>query len=110
MGWANCGTDSKGRPIGYAFEAVCDHPGCKAEIDRGLAHACGDMHGSDTYSCEGYYCEDHLLNTVCEGGEIVQGKYLSTTSVCDSCFNYLILESINNPDITYDQEEGVIYV
>lgn len=60
MGWGNCGTDSKGRPIGYAFEATCDHPGCTKEIDRGLAYACGGMHGEDEYSCEGYFCDEHL--------------------------------------------------
>ncbi len=58
-GWANCGTDSEGRPIGYAHEATCDHPGCEEKIDRGLAYACGSMHGSD-WSCEKYFCSKHL--------------------------------------------------
>lgn len=69
MGWANCGTDSKGRPIGYAFSATCDHPGCKTKIHRGLAYACGGMHGNDTlpaiddvYVCDGYFCADHLFH------------------------------------------------
>lgn len=35
MGWANCGTDDLGRPIGYAHAATCDEPGCSKEIDRG---------------------------------------------------------------------------
>lgn len=66
MGWANCGTDSKGRDIGYAFEATCDHPGCKEKIDRGLAYACGGMHGEydrdgGYYACEGYFCSKHLF-------------------------------------------------
>lgn len=59
MGWANCGTDREGRPIGYAHEAVCDHDGCTKEIDRGLDFACGGMHGEDEYSCEKYFCWDH---------------------------------------------------
>lgn len=59
MGWSNCGTDSRGRPIGYAFAAKCDHEGCDAEIHRGLAYTCGDMHGGDEYSCEGYFCAEH---------------------------------------------------
>jgi len=42
MGWANCGTDSNGRPIGYAHEATCDHPECNAAIHRGLSYACGE--------------------------------------------------------------------
>ena len=59
MGWADCGSDRNGRPIGYAFEAKCDHPGCDKDIDRGLDFACGGMHGEDEYSCEKYYCWDH---------------------------------------------------
>lgn len=61
MGWADCGTDSRGRPIGYAFEATCDEPGCEENIDRGLSHACGGMHGEDS-SCEGYFCPAHLIH------------------------------------------------
>ena len=62
MGWGNCGTDTHGRPIGYNFLAVCDHPGCEKEIDRGLAYACGGMHGDGDPdgSCEGYFCYEHL--------------------------------------------------
>jgi hypothetical protein len=60
MGWGNCGLDSKGRPIGYMYEGICDHPGCNKEIDRGLGYACGDMHGEDEVSCENYFCSEHL--------------------------------------------------
>lgn len=67
MGRSNCGTDSKGCPIGYAFEATCDHPGCTKEIDRGLGYACGGMHGEDEYSCEGYFCDEHLYYTEYNG-------------------------------------------
>ena len=35
MGWGNCGTDSKGREIGYHHMTSCDQDGCEAEIDRG---------------------------------------------------------------------------
>lgn len=62
MGWSDCGTDSKGRPIGYAHRATCDHPGCNKQIDRGLAYACGGIHGEDP-GCEGYFCGDHLFLT-----------------------------------------------
>jgi hypothetical protein len=64
MGWADCGNDRAGRPIGYAFEATCDHPGCTKKIDRGISFACGGMHGEDEYSCEGYFCEEHT-DTIC---------------------------------------------
>ena len=77
MGWADCGTDSKGKPIGYAHSATCDHPGCDAKIDRGLAFACGGMHGEDEYSCEGYFCHKHRRGFIEDGDRIV--------SVCADC-------------------------
>lgn len=62
MGWANCGQDTQGREIGYAHEAVCDHPDCNKEIDRGLAYACGGMHGDQGgQACEKYFCYEHLM-------------------------------------------------
>lgn len=60
MGYANCGEDSQGRPIGYAHEAICDYPGCSAKIDRGMSYACGGDHGEDNFSCEKYFCHDHM--------------------------------------------------
>ncbi len=60
MGWGNCGHDKLGRPIGYYHLGTCDHPGCNKPIDRGLDYACGGMHGNDEYSCDKYFCHDHL--------------------------------------------------
>lgn len=67
MGWADCGTDSQGRPIGYGHEATCDHPLCDEVIDRGLAYACGGTHGDTEYSCEGYFCEKHRRHVDVDG-------------------------------------------
>lgn len=77
MGWANCGKDSKGRDIGYAHAAKCDHPGCKTRIDRGLAHACGGMHGagSGSFECEGYFCPDHLKSVTLDALHVEQQCY-----------------------------------
>jgi hypothetical protein len=79
MGWAHCGTDRNGREIGYAIEATCDHPGCGKAIHRGLAYACGGMHGEDTRTCDQYFCEEHLSAWLPEtpGGRIVR--------VCAEC-------------------------
>ncbi len=87
MGWADCGKDSNGRPIGYAFPATCDHPGCKAKIDRGLAYACGGMHGEqstdDIWCCEGYFCEKHLTDSD-------KTRYF----VCEACAKTLEKEDV----------------
>lgn len=86
MGWANCGTDSNGRPIGYVFLATCDHPGCEKEIDRGLAFACGGYHGGESLWCEKYFCEDHL-----EPVETKDGEWFC---VCAECVKYAVKEGL----------------
>jgi len=85
MGWGS-GEDSKGRLIGYCHQAQCDHPECKARIHRGLAHACGDMHGEDEFSCEGYFCGQHryMIEIKAEHAGKGEGKTLCL-SVCASC-------------------------
>ena len=84
MGWADCGTDSQGRPIGYAHRATCDEPGCDAEIDRGLAYKCGLMHGKDVYNCEGYFCDKHRCCV-----ELPDG---TTASLCQACRDLLVID------------------
>ena len=97
MGWANCGTDSKGRPIGYAHDATCDHPGCDAKIHRGLSYACGDMHGEDEISCEGYFCEEHRV-VVSVNGE--------THTVCLACEKLLHDEGMLDEEPDEEEASG----
>ncbi len=97
MGWGDCGEDSEGRPIGYVFEAVCDELECSEEIDRGLAHACGGIHGEDEYSCEQYFCPKHLFTFIPDDttedkeitarGETIY-QHLSG-AVCPECYDRL---------------------
>lgn len=61
MGWGS-GELASGKQVGYSVEATCEQKGCKEEIDRGLSYACGDMHGEDEVSCDGYFCGEHLLH------------------------------------------------
>lgn len=105
MGWANCGTDSKGRSIGYAHLARCDHPGCRAKIDRGLAHACGGMHGEQAltrddmfndYACEGYFCGDHLRGVCLEHED--GAEYPVDVFLCFSCAEKLERAYREDPD------------
>lgn len=98
MGWGNCGTDRNGRPIGYVFDATCDHPGCTEAIDRGLSYACGDMHGEDECSCDKYFCEAHRRYWVRSGS--------TTVRVCDACQALL---ADPGSGWQYDAEEGVYF-
>jgi len=86
MGWASCGTDSEGRPIGYAHAATCDHPGCTAGIHRGIDYACGGMHGGDDVSCDRYFCSDHRLTFV----QRQDGAGEHQVRVCDECADALL--------------------
>jgi hypothetical protein len=70
MGWSH-GVNSDGREVGYGVEATCDHEGCEAKIDRGLAYCCGAMHtgmrDEDRPGCGGYFCPNHLtLGQLCD--------------------------------------------
>jgi hypothetical protein len=80
MGWADCGEDRNGRPIGYGFKAKCDHPGCTRKIDRGVSYACADMHGEDVVGCERYFCNKHRQNLAAWPGDPQ-----NIVSVCDEC-------------------------
>lgn len=80
MGWGDCGTDSRGRPIGYSHTATCDEPGCEVVIDRGLSYACGGMHGEFDEYCEGYFCSKHLFLDISTSGERLK-------QICNSCLD-----------------------
>lgn len=97
MGWANCGEDSKGRPIGYAHSAKCDHSGCKEKIDRGLSYVCGDMHGEDEVSCERYFCPDHRQNFI---KRVDDDREIQ---ICNEC-----AIAARKAGFVMDEEEGVL--
>jgi hypothetical protein len=59
MGWAIYQVD--GRDAGYSVPAICDHPDCNEEIDRGVSYVCGDEPGGGEHGCGLYFCGEHLL-------------------------------------------------
>jgi hypothetical protein len=60
MGWS-IGFDAHwNRDIGYGVPAVCDHPSCDKEIDRGLAYVCGGEPYGGESGCGLYFCPEHL--------------------------------------------------
>jgi hypothetical protein len=61
MSWS-VGLDSHWqRDIGYGVPATCDHPGCKAAIDRGLAYVCGGKPYGGEHGCGLFFCGAHLF-------------------------------------------------
>ena len=60
MGWS-IGYDSQwDRDIGYGVLAVCDHPKCDKELDRGLGYVCGGAPYGGEYGCGLYFCGAHM--------------------------------------------------
>lgn len=45
------------RDVGYGVPAICEHPDCNEEIDRGMGHACGGGFPDD--GCGRYLCAKH---------------------------------------------------
>ena len=77
MGWS-VGYDSKWeRDIGYGVPAICDHPGCNKEIDRGLGYVCGGEPYGGEHGCGLFFCGEHLLMT--KKGQLC-GRYLGRTA------------------------------
>ena len=96
MGWGY-GVLSNGKEVGYTVDAICEHEGCDCEIHRSLSYACGGMSGEDEYSCDGFFCSEHLNNYV----ETDQGDELR---ICKDCYNILL----DSGDYYEDEGEGML--
>ena len=81
MGW-QIGFDSNwNRDIGYGVPAVCDHPKCNEEIDRGLSYVCGgDPYGGE-YGCGLFFCHHHLYYRKPRGAD-------HEVQLCPRCMAY----------------------
>jgi hypothetical protein len=60
MGWSIGYDTDWDRDIGYGVPAICDHPKCKKEIDRGLGYVCGGQPYGGEKGCGLYFCGEHL--------------------------------------------------
>lgn len=81
MGWQVGYDPNWERDVGYGVPAMCDHPGCGEEIDRGLSYVCGsDVYGGDL-GCGLYFCAEHLdRSTYVEADD----RYVSLCARCGS--------------------------
>lgn len=64
------------RDIGYGVPAVCDYPGCDAEIHRGLSYVCGSNPHGGEYGCGLFFCSEHLT---------AEGRDGDLVELCDRC-------------------------
>ena len=69
---------------GYGVPAICEHPDCNEEIDRGMAHACGGEPFSEYGGCDRYFCGKHLVWHCFNTGN----KERECKEVCERCNKY----------------------
>lgn len=75
-----------GKEAGYGVSATCEHPGCSAEIDRGMSYACGGEAGDQGgCSCEGYFCTKHLHAVTPISGTHARTELGSWPDLCPQC-------------------------
>lgn len=63
MSWAIGFSKNQNRDVGYSVSAICDHPGCAVEIDRGLGYICCENINHNA-TCGAFYCAEHRENYV----------------------------------------------
>lgn len=81
MGWS-IGWDTRwNRDIGYGVPATCDHPGCGAEIDRGLGYVCGDEPFGGEHGCGLFFCGKHTEWTGRRGTD----RRVTHPQLCERC-------------------------
>lgn len=79
MGWSIGYDDNWQRDIGYGVPCECDHPDCKEQIDRGLAHVCcGEQPCGGEDGCGLYFCGKHLAHYRNDDGDWSSAK-------CERC-------------------------
>jgi hypothetical protein len=73
---------------GYDVPAICEHPDCDKEIDRGMSYACGGEPFSEI-GCDMYFCEKHTemvgfdeCNEPCKHDEDCDCEFVE---VCERC-------------------------
>ena len=74
-----------GTPLGdagYDVVDTCHELNCAAEINRGLAHLCGDQPGRESeHGCGRWFCSGHLYSPV------ALGLPSSLGGLCERCLD-----------------------
>lgn len=84
MGYS-IGYDSRWeRDIGYGVPAICDHPECGEEIDRGLGYVCGGEPYGGEKGCGLFFCSKHLQHR----NKVHSYGGLESTQLCTRCARY----------------------
>lgn len=81
MGWAVGYDPSLRRDVGYGVPAICDHPDCVTEIDRGLSYVCGSEPFGGDQGCGLHFCLEHLTHS----SPALEGDDQPAANLCERC-------------------------
>ena len=87
---------------GYGVPAICEHPECNEEIDRGVSFACGGEPFSEE-GCDKYFCSKHLYYTYidkCEDDE-EKGKKCEHEEDCE-CIMIQVCQRCKDGEESFD--------
>lgn len=84
MSWAVGYDDHWQRDIGYGVPAICDHPDCDKQIDRGLPYVCGNEPFGGEHGCGLYFCEEHHPHSIEDDERLDRA---GANGLCDRCYH-----------------------
>jgi hypothetical protein len=109
MGWGHGFDDRLNRDIGYGVPAICDHPDCNEEIDRGISYVCGGEPYGGENGCGLHFCSGHLYYDYgredddydyyddSQDEEAIENNDLDDLRSCQLCLACLHFEKPYNP-------------
>jgi len=85
MGWSLGFDTNWKRDVGYGVPALCDHPDCSEEIDRGLGYICGGEVGGGGHGCGLFFCGAHRAgrHETCERCDAGRGAYAAKPDITE---------------------------
>ncbi len=83
MGWQVGFDPNWKRDVGYGVPALCDHPDCGEEIDRGLSYVCGNEPFGGETGCGLFFCYGHKHHGLCERCTAADDPFEPTPDVAE---------------------------
>lgn len=105
MSWVIGFSENQNRDVGYGILAICDHPECTAEIDRGLAYICCEDINHNA-CCGAFYCAEHRENYV-YGDEIDDMEDEELEALNIDVESQEVFDAVENGDIVRCRHEPI---
>lgn len=117
MGWSIGYDNNWKRDIGYGVPAVCDHPKCNEEINRGLGYVCGGEPYGGEKGCGLFFCGKHLnwIGQKCPRCAHYKPPYKNPKPDCEEWIRHKLTDESweqwrkENPEEVKEMEERLVF-